>query len=189
LGSLGDLAGTLVGLLNGLDDTYGDGLTHVTDGETTEGRVISEGLDAQWLGGDHLDDSGITRLDEFGGIFDPGEPVSILNQQGWGGWGWGGLLLAGTTINLLQELSELAGDVSGVAIQDWSVSSADLTGVVEDNDLGVEGVATLGGVILGVTADVSTTDFLDGNVLDVESNVVSGETLNESFVVHFNTIH
>jgi hypothetical protein len=75
LGSLGDLSGTLVGLLNGLDDTYGDGLTHVTDGETTEGRVISEGLDAHWLGGDHLDDSGITRLDEFGGIFDPGNPL------------------------------------------------------------------------------------------------------------------
>ena len=48
------------------------------------------------------------------------------------------VLLAGTTVNLLQELSELAGDVGSVAIQDWSVSSTDLTGVVEDDDLGVE---------------------------------------------------
>jgi hypothetical protein len=123
----------------------------------------------------------LTNLGAYSALGNP--LVSISTKVG------GGLLLAGTTINLLQELSELAGDVSGVAIQDWSVSSADLTGVVEDNDLGVEGVATLGGVILGVTADVSTTDFLDGNVLDVESNVVSRETLNESFVVHFNTIH
>ena len=72
MGGLGDLASTLVGLFNGLDDTYGDGLTHVTDGKTAEGRVVRESLDAHWLGGDHLDDSGITRLDEFGGIFDPG---------------------------------------------------------------------------------------------------------------------
>ena len=46
LGSLGDLAGTLVSLDDGLDDTDSDGLTHVTDSETTERRVFSEGLNA-----------------------------------------------------------------------------------------------------------------------------------------------
>jgi hypothetical protein len=106
--------------------------------------------------------------------------VSII-QEG------GGLLLSGTTVNLLQEFSELAGDVGGVAIQDWSVSSTDLTRVVEDDDLGVEGLGTLGRVVLGVTAYVTTTDFLDGNVLDVESDIVSWETFNQGFVVHFNT--
>lgn len=65
LGGLGDLSANLVGLFNGLDDAYGDRLTHVTDGETAEGRVVGEGFDAHWLGGDHLDDSGITRLDEL----------------------------------------------------------------------------------------------------------------------------
>jgi hypothetical protein len=99
----------------------------------------------------------------------------------------GGSLLAGTTVNLLQEFGEFAGNVGGVAIQDWSISGTDLTRVVEDNDLGVERIATLGGVVLGVAAHVSTTDFLDGNVLDVESDVVSGETFNQGFVVHFNT--
>ena len=98
------------------------------------------------------------------------------------------VLLAGTTINLLQEFSELAGDVSSVAIEDWSVSSTNLTRVVENDDLGVEGIASLGGVVLGVTANVTTTDFLDGNVLDVETNVVSWKTLNQCFVVHFNTV-
>jgi len=65
LGGLGDLSTTLVGLFNRLDDTYGNGLTHVTDGETAEGRVVSEGLNAHWFGGNHLDDSSIARLDEF----------------------------------------------------------------------------------------------------------------------------
>jgi len=76
-----------------------------------------------------------------------------------------------------------------MAIQDWGISSTNLTGVVEDNDLGIERVAALGGIILGISADVSTTDFLDGNVLDVESNVVSGKTLKQGFVMHFNTTH
>ena len=63
--------------------------------------------------------------------------------------------------------------MSSVAVKDWGVSRADLTGVVEDDDLGVEGVTTLGGVVLGVTGNVTTADFLDGNVLDVESDVVT----------------
>ena len=40
------LATSLVGLLNGLDDTDGDGLPHVTDGETTERRILVVRLDA-----------------------------------------------------------------------------------------------------------------------------------------------
>ena len=70
----------------------------------------------------HLHDSGITRLDELGVVFHG---------------------LAGTTIDLLEKLRELAGNVGSVAIQNGGVSCADLTGVVEDNDLGVEGVGTL----------------------------------------------
>ena len=79
---------------------------------------------------------------------------------------------------------ELAGDVSGVAIQDWGVAVTDLTGVVEDDDLGLEGLGLLGGVVLGVGGDVSTTDVLDGNVLDVESDVVTRAGLWEGLVVH-----
>ena len=95
------------------------------------------------------------------------------------------ILLSGASVNLLKKLSELASDVSGVAIQDWCISSTDLTGVVEDNDLSIERVAALGRIVLGISAYVTTSDFLDGDVLDVESDVVTRETLNESFVVHF----
>ena len=73
-----------------------------------------------------------------------------------------------------------------MAVEDGRVAGADLTGVVEDDDLGVEAVAALGGVGLGVTGNVATTDLLDGNVLDVESDVVTGNTLGELLVVHLN---
>jgi hypothetical protein len=143
---------------------HSNGLTHVTDGETTEGRVVGERLDTHGLGGNHLDDGGITRLDELGAGFDR---------------------LSGTAVNLLLELSELAGNVGGVAVEDGGVTSADLTGVVEDDDLSGERSGTGRGVVLGVTSDVTTADFLDGNVLHVETNVVTGNTLLELLVVHF----
>jgi hypothetical protein len=165
--SLGSL-GSLVNLLDGLDDTDSDGLTHITDSETTKRRIVSVSFNTHRLGRNHLDDSRVTRLDELGVVFE---------------------LLTGTTIDLLNELSELAGNVSSVAIEDGSVTSTDLTGVVKNDDLSGEGSSLLGGVVLGVRADVTTTDILDGNVLNVETNVVTGNTLNELFVVHFDGLH
>jgi len=160
--SLGGLGG-LVNLLNGLDDTNGNGLTHVTDGETTKRGVLGESLLAHGLGGNHLDDGGVTRLDELG---------AVLNR------------LAGTAVDLLQELGELAGNVGRVAVEDGGVAGTDLAGVVEDDDLGVERSGTGRGVVLGVTGNVATTDLLDGDVLHVEANVVSGDTLGKLLVVH-----
>lgn len=165
LGSLGDLGGTTSRLLDLLNDTDGNGLTHVTDGETTERGVVGKGLNTHGLGGDHLDDGSVTRLDELRSVFDG---------------------FTGTAVNLLNELSEAASNVSSVAVQDGGVTSADLTGVVEDDDLGLEAGSLGGGVVLGVGGNVTTADFLDGNVLDVETNVVTGDTLLELLVVHLN---
>jgi hypothetical protein len=67
--SLGSLGG-LVNLLDGLDDTDSDGLTHVTDGETTKRRIVSVGLNAHGLGRNHLDDGRISRLDELRVVFE-----------------------------------------------------------------------------------------------------------------------
>jgi len=163
LGSLGDLATLAVRLLDRLDDTDSHGLTHVTDGETSKRRVVGEGLNAHGLGGNHLHDGSVTRLDELGGS---------LNR------------LARATINLLKELRELAGNVGSVAVKNWSVTGTDLTRVVEDDDLGVERVGSLGRVVLRVGSDHTTANLLDGDVLDVETDVVAGNTLGQLLVVH-----
>merc|ERR1712179_398048 len=44
-GGFGDLASASFLLGDGLDDTDGDRLPHVTDGEATERRVVGESLD------------------------------------------------------------------------------------------------------------------------------------------------
>jgi len=169
LGGLSDLASArLVGLDDRLDDTDGDGLPHVTDGETAKRRVLSESLNTHRLGRNHLDDGSVTRLDEL--------------RAGLDG-------LAGTAVDLLEELRELASNVGSVAVENGRVTGTNLTGVVEDDDLSVEAVAALRGVVLGVTGDVATTDLLDGDVLDVETDVVTGETLDELLVVHLDGLH
>ena len=79
-----------------LDDTDGNSLPHVPDGEPSKGRELSEGLNAHGLAGEQLDDGGVARLDELGGVL-------------------GGL--AGTPVHLLQDLCELAGNMGSVAIK------------------------------------------------------------------------
>merc|ERR1712110_732027 len=91
LGSLGALARRL---LNRLHHTDSDGLTHVTHSETTKRRVLVERLNAHGLGGDHLNHGGVTRLDELGVLFEH---------------------LTRTTVDLLQDIVETAGNVSRVA--------------------------------------------------------------------------
>jgi len=164
--SLGNLCG-FVNLLDGLDDTDSDGLSHVTDGETTERSVISEGLNTHRLGWLHGNDSGITRLDDQFLV------IGLLLKS-----------LTGTTIDLLLDGLELASNVGGVAVENWGVTVGDLTRVVEDDDLGIECLSSLRWVVLGVTSNVTTTNFLYGDVLDVETDVVSWETLDKLLVVH-----
>jgi hypothetical protein len=168
LGSLGDFASTaLLSLGNRLDDTDSDGLSHVTDSEATKGWVVSESLNAHGLGRNHLDDSCVTGLDEFGGVFNG---------------------LASAAVDLLKQFSELASNVGGVAVKDRSIASADLTRVVENDDLSIEGVGTLWRVVLGVTGNVTTADFLHRDVLDVETNVVTWKTFDELFMMHLNRL-
>merc|ERR1719347_1325085 len=71
-----------------------------------------------------------------------------------------------------------------MTVQDWAVAVADLTGVVQHDDLGGEVRDSGGGLVLAVGGDVASLDVLHGDVLDVESNIVSGNGLRQRLVVH-----
>ena len=79
------------------------------------------------------------------------------------------------TIDLFLDFVEFASNVSSVAIQKWRVFVADLSGVVENDNLGGKVLSIDSGLVLGVRGDISTLDILDGDVLDVESDIVSGD--------------
>ena len=154
-------------LFYALDHAHSHGLPHVADGETTKRRVLGEGLDTHGLGWNQLDHGGITGLDELG--------VAL-----------GRLVRA--AIDLLEQLGELAGDVSSVAVEHGRVSGTDLAGVVHDDDLRGEAIAALGRVLGVIGGDVTTTDLLHGNVLDVETDVVARKTFLELLVVHLDRL-
>lgn len=74
--------------------------------------------------------------------------------------------------------------MSGVAIQHRSVPVADLSRVVQHDYLSGKILGSSGRLVLGVTGDVAATQLLDGDVLDVEANVVAGHGFGECLVVH-----
>merc|ERR1711990_254307 len=71
-----------------------------------------------------------------------------------------------------------------MAIEDGGVAVLDLTRVVEDDDLGDEHIGVGAGISLGVGGDIASLDVLDGEVLDVEANVVTGEGSLDLLVMH-----
>jgi len=93
--SLGDLA-TLLGLLDGFDDTDSNGLPHITDGETTERGILVVGLYTHGLTWNELGNAGITGLDELRRILEG---------------------LAASPVDFFNQLGELTGDVGSVTIQ------------------------------------------------------------------------
>lgn len=95
------------------------------------------------LAWDKLDDASITRFDKFGGS---------LKR------------LATPSIDLFNELGEFAGNMGSVTIKDGCVTGADLTRVVENDNLSVERSSLLRRVVLRVGSHVTTTDIFDGDV-------------------------
>ena len=79
--------------------------------------------------------------------------------------------------------------MSGVTVQDRTVAVADLAGVVEDDHLGGEVRHTSGGLVLAVGGHVASLDVLHGDVLDVETNVVSRNSLWQRLVVHLHGLN
>jgi len=151
-------------LINGLDDTDSDGLFHVSNSESTKRRVFRESFNAQGLGGDEGNHGAVTSLDELGFLFKNGTSSSV---------------------DLFLDFSELASNVSSMAIEDGGVSVTDLTGVVKDDNLSVERSSFLGRIVLGVTADVTSSNILDSDVLNVETDVVTGNGFRDRLVMHF----
>jgi len=138
-------------------------LTHVSDGETTKRSVGGERLNDHWLHWHELDEGGVLGLDALGCVLSDG---------------------TSTLVDLGSELLELAGNMASMAIENWGVSVLDLSWMVEDDDLGDEHLGVSAGVVLGVGSDVASLDILDGQVLNVETNVITWVGCLDLLVMH-----
>jgi hypothetical protein len=76
--------------------------------------------------------------------------------------------------------------MSSVTIKYWAITVTNLTRVVNYNNLGDEMIAFSSGVAFGVRADISSLNILNGDVFNVETNIISWGSLRDGFVMHFN---
>jgi len=75
--------------------------------------------------------------------------------------------------------------MSSVAIEDWGISSIDLTRVVHDDDLSFERFSFFSWVFFGIGGNVSSSDIFNRETFNVESYVISWDGFSELFVMHF----
>ena len=76
-----------------------------------------------------------------------------------------------------------------MAIKNWGISVLDLTWMVKNDDLCDEHFSVFTGVILGIRADITSLNVLDRQVLNIETNVVTGSCLLNLFVMHFDRFY
>ena len=155
-------------LFYGLDDTDSDGLLHVSNGESSEGGIFSENFNTHGFHGDELDHTSFSGLDTFGELFND---------------------LTRSSVDLGLDFSELTGDVGSMAIEDGGISVVDFSGVVHDDNLSDEADGFTGGVILGIRTNISSLEFFNGKILNIESYVVSWVGLSQRFMMHFNWLN
>jgi len=62
--------------------------------------------------------------------------------------------------------------VSGVAIQNRGISVLDLSGVIKNDYLSKESNSFSGRVLFRVRSNISSFNFFNGNIFDIETDVV-----------------
>jgi hypothetical protein len=140
-------------------------LFHVSDGKSSEGRIFRENFNAHGFSGNHINQTGLTSLDEFWEFFNN---------------------FTSSSVNGRKDFFEFDGNVACVAVQDRAITTLDLTRVIEDNDLCCEIGNFRCWIIFSIRAYISSSDILNRYVFNVESNVVAWNGLIHRFVMHFN---
>jgi len=79
--------------------------------------------------------------------------------------------------------------MSSVAIKDRGISITDLSRVIEDDNLGVKVFSFSSRVILFIGANISSLDVFNGDILDIETNVIPRNGFQHRFVMHFNRLN
>lgn len=72
-----------------------------------------------------------------------------------------------------------------MAIQDGGITVLDLSGVVHNDNLSFKVLNFGSGVVFGVRAYITSFNIFNGDVFNVESDIVTGGSLGQRFVMHF----
>lgn len=152
---------------NLLDDANGDGPLHVTNGKATQRWELGKCFHAKGLGWDYLDDCSVASLNLRGVLFN---------------------YISSSTVQFRDDLFESTGNMSSVAVQNWTVAGMNGTRVGHDNDLRNKGLGASSWFVMRVTSHIATLQVLHRNILDIESNVVARKGLRNVVVMHFDRL-
>jgi len=72
-----------------------------------------------------------------------------------------------------------------MAIQDWTVSIMDLSWMVHNDNLSLEGFDLLWWLVSSVRCNITSLDFFNWDILNIESNIVSWNSFSHLFMMHF----
>jgi len=139
LGGRGNLSGSSDFLGDFLDDTDGNGLSHISDGKSSQRWVFGENFNNHWLGGDEFNHGSISRFNVLWFLFE---------------------FFTTSSVDLGQDFREFAGNVCSVAIEDWGVTSMDLSRVIQNDNLSNKEISFLRWVDFGVSANESSSKIL-----------------------------
>lgn len=74
--------------------------------------------------------------------------------------------------------------MSSVSVENWCVTNRNLNEMLQNNNLSEERCRFLPRIVFGVGIDVTTAIILDGDVLDVETDDVTGRIFSQGLVMH-----
>ena len=159
------LCGSFIGNFGDFfNNSNSDSLFHISYCESSERRIFRENFNTHGFSRNHINQTGLSSLDKFGKFFN---------------------YFTSSSVNRRKDFFKFDGNVTGVTIQDRAITTLDLTRVIKDDNLCCEVRNFRCRVILGIRTNISSSDILDWYVFNVESNVVTWNSLFHSFVMHF----
>jgi hypothetical protein len=81
---------------------------------------------------------------------------------------------------------EFNSDVSSVAIKNRSVTVMDFSRVTKNDNLSIEGITFSGWGVGSIGSNITSFEIFDRERFDIETNIVSWNSLFELRVMHFN---
>lgn len=79
----------------------------------------------------------------------------------------------GSSVNFLSDFFEFDSNVCSVTIQDGGISVLDLSGVIKNNNLSKESKSFSCGVFFRVRGNISSFNFFNGNIFNIETDIVT----------------
>jgi len=150
---------------NFLNNTDSNSSFHISNSKSTKRWELREWFNAHRFGGFQVDDSTVRGLNEFWFFF---QDFTI------------------SSINLFFNLVKFTGNVSSVTIKNWSITISNFTWMTKNNNLSIERITFFSSINFIIRSNITSFKFFNSKTFDIETNIVSWNSLSKLNMMHFN---